>query len=173
MARLGVRVLIFEESCGMPSLLEALEAREVLVRGRLEELAGLVADAQAELDRLVVTRETVGSLLGPGAGGSRRGGDDRSARMPVRQLSPSPSPSPSSSSASSSASGRGLPVAVAAALGVIEGSDVPLRARGVCEVLGEPASGVQAMRNRLGRLAKSGLVVVLEPGLYVAPGRAR
>lgn len=142
----------------MPSLLEALEAREVEVRGRLEELAGLVADAQAELERLVITRETVGSLLGPGAGQSRRGGDDRSARMSVRRPSPS---------------GQGLPVAVAAALEVIEGSDIPLRARGVCEVLGEPASGVQAMRNRLGRLAKSGLVVALEPGLYAASGSAR
>jgi hypothetical protein len=66
-----------------------------------------------------------------------------------------------------------LPEAVAAALGVIEGSDVPLRAREVCEVLGEPDAAVQAMRNRLGRLAKSGLVVALEPGLYVAPGRTR
>ena len=149
----------------MPSLLEALEAREVEVRGRLEELAGLVADAQAELDRLVITRETVGSLLGPGAGESRRGGDDRSARMSVRRFSPSPSPSPSP--------GGGLPVAVAAALGVVEGSDVPLRARDVCQKLGEPASGVQAMRNRLGRLAKSGLLVAVEPGLYAAPGRAR
>lgn len=158
MARLGVRVLIFEEPCGMPSLLEALEAREVEVRGRLEELAGLVADARAELDRLVITRETVGSLLGPGAGGSRRGGDDRSARMSVRQ-----SPSP----------GGGLPAAVAAALGVVEGSDVPLRAREVCQKLGEPAGAVQAMRNRLGRLAKSGLLIAVEPGLYVAPGRAR
>lgn len=145
----------------MPSLLEALEAREVEVRGRLEELAGLVAGAQAELDRLVITRETVGSLLGPGAGEPRRGGDDRSARMSVRQFSPSPSP------------GGGLPAAVAAALGVVEGSDVPLRAREVCQKLGEPAGAVQAMRNRLGRLAKSGLLIAVEPGLYVAPGRAR
>ena len=35
----------------MPSLLEALEAREAEVRGWLEELAGQVAGAQAELDR--------------------------------------------------------------------------------------------------------------------------
>lgn len=162
MARLGVRVLIFEEPCGMPSLWEALEAREVEVRGRLEELAGLAADAQAELDRLVITRETVGSLLGPGAGEARRGGDDRSARMSGRRFSLSPSPS-----------GEGLPVAVAAALGVVEGSDVPLRASEVCQKLGEPAGAVQAMRNRLGRLAKSGLLVAVEPGLYVAPGRAQ
>jgi hypothetical protein len=133
-ARLGVRVLIFEEPCCMPSLLEALEAREVAVRGRLEELAGLVADAQAELERLVIRRETVGSLLGPGAGQSRRGGDDRSARMSVRRPSPS---------------GQGLPVAVAAALEVIEGSDIPLRARGVCEVLGEPASGLHSGWGRM------------------------
>lgn len=143
----------------MPSLLEALQAREVEVRGRLEELAGQVAFAQTELDRLLITRETVQALLGPGSGGSRPGGDDRSARMPARRLSPSPSP--------------GLPQAVAAALGVIEGSDVPLRAREVCEALGEPDAGVQAMRNRLGRLAKSGLVVALEPGLYAMPGQAR
>lgn len=164
MARLGVRVLIFEESCGMPSLWEALEARESEVRGRLEELAGLVADAQAELDRLVITRETVGSLLGPGAGESRRGGDDRSAGMSVRRFSPSPSPS---------RSGEGLPEAVAAALGVVEGSEVPLRASEVCRRLGEAAGSVQAMRNRLGRLAKAGLLVALEPGLYAAPGWAR
>ena len=147
----------------MPSLLEALQAREVEVRGRLEELAGQVALAQTELDRLLITRETVQALLGPGSGGSRPGGDDRSARMPARRLSPSPSPSPLPV----------LPEAVAAALGVIEGSDVPLRAREVCEALGEPDAGVQAMRNRLGRLAKSGLVVALEPGLYAMPGRAR
>jgi hypothetical protein len=127
------------------------------VAGRLEELAGQVALAQTELDRLVITRETVAALLGPGAGGSRPGGDDRSARMSVSRLSPGPV----------------LPEAVAAALGVIERSDVPLRAREVCEALGEPGTGVQAMRNRLGRLAKPGLVVALEPGLYVAPGRAR
>jgi hypothetical protein len=143
----------------MPSLLEALEAREVEVRGRLEELAGQVAVAQTELDRLVITRETVEALLGPGSAGSRAGGDDRSARMSVRRLPPGPGPV--------------LPEVVAAALGVIEGSDVPLRAREVCEVLGEPDAAVQAMRNRLGRLAKSGLVVALAPGLYVAPGRAR
>lgn len=144
----------------MPSLWEALEARESEVRGRLEELAGLAADAQAELDRLVITRETVGSLLGPGSGEPRRGGDDRSASMSVRRSSLSPS-------------GGGLPVAVAAALGVVKGSDVPLRASEVCQKLGEPAGAVQAMRNRLGRLAKSGLLVAVEPGLYVAPGRAR
>ncbi|HEU5330774.1 MAG TPA: hypothetical protein VFU78_21960 [Thermomicrobiales bacterium] len=149
----------------MPSLLEALEAREVEVRGRLEELAGQVAVAQTELDRLVITRETVQALLGPGSAGSRPGGDDRSARMSVRRLSPGPGPGPGP--------GPVLPEAVAAALGVIEGSDVPLRAREVCEVLGERDAAVQAMRNRLGRLAKSGLVVALEPGLYVAPGRAR
>ena len=148
-------------------MLEALEAREVEVRGRLEELAGQVAVAQTELDRLVITRETVEALLGPGAGEPRRGGDDRSARMSVRRLSPSPSPSPSP------LVGSVLPEAVAAALGVIEASDVPLRAREVCEALGEPGAGVQAMRNRLGRLAKSGLVIALEPGLYVAPGRTR
>jgi hypothetical protein len=155
-ARLSVRVLIFEEPCGMPSLFEALEAREAEVRGLLEVLAGQVAGAQAELDRLVITRETVQVLLGPGSGEPRRGGDDRSARMSVKRL-----PSPS------------LPEAVAAALGVVEASDVPLRARDVCESLGEPGSSVQAMRNRLGRLVKSGLVLALEPGLYVAPGRAR
>ena len=135
-------VRIFKGPCGMPSLLEALEAREVEVRGRLEELAGQVVGAQRE--------------LGP-AGDRRRGrrfrrcwgrdlrwvspgGDDRSARMSVRWPSPSPV-------------GAGLPEAVAAALGVIERSDVPLRAREVCEALGEPGAGVQAMRNRLGRLA--------------------
>ena len=140
----------------MPSLFEALEVREAEVRGLLEALAGQVAGAQAELDRLVITRETVQVLLGPGSGEPRRGGDDRSARMSVKRL-----PSPS------------LPEAVAAALGVVEASGVPLRARDVCESLGEPTSSVQAMRDRLGRLAKSGLVLALEPGLYVAPGRGR
>jgi len=164
-----VRVLIFKGLWGMPSLLEALEAREVEVRGRLEELAGQVAGAQRELDRLVITRETVQALLGPGAGEPRRGGDDRSARMSVRRLSPSPSVG----AVLPSSVGAVLPEAVAAALGVVEASDVPLRARQVCEALGEPGAGVQAMRNRLGRLARSGLVVALEPGLYVAPGRAR
>jgi hypothetical protein len=143
----------------MPSLLEALKAREAEVRGRLEELTGQAVGAQAELDRLVITWETVEGLLGPGSGESRRGGDDRSARM-SRRLSPSPV-------------GSVLPEAVAAALAVIEGSDVPLRAREVCQALGESGEGAQAMRNRLGRLAKSGLVVALEPGLYAAPGRAR
>jgi hypothetical protein len=105
----------------MPSL---LKAREVEARGRLEELAGQVAVAQTELGRLVITRETVEALLGPGAGEPRRGGDDRSARMSERRLSPSP------------LVGSVLPEAVAAALGVVEASDVPLRAREVCEALG-------------------------------------
>lgn len=59
--RLGARTLIFEESWGMASLMEALAGRGAEVRGRLEYLAASVVGAHAELDRLMITRETVGS----------------------------------------------------------------------------------------------------------------
>jgi len=158
-----VRVLIFEEPCGMPSLLEALEAREAEVRGRLEDLAGQVAGAQAELDRLVITRETVCSLLGSAPRPARAGGDDRSAALFAprgRALPPE--------------SGPRLPEASLAALKVIESSDVPLRARAVCVALGEQDAGrVQAMRTRPARMAERGLITAREPGLYEAAGRAR
>ncbi|HEV2639890.1 MAG TPA: hypothetical protein VGX23_32455 [Actinocrinis sp.] len=147
----------------MPSLLEALEAREAEVRGRLEELTGLVAGAQAELDRLVITRETVCALLGPALRPARAGGDDRSAALfaPRRRALP---PRP----------GARLPEASLAALKVIESSDVPLRARAVCTALGEADSGrVQAMRTRLARMADHGLIIAREPGLYEMAGPER
>jgi hypothetical protein len=162
-ARLGVRVLIFEEPWGMPSLLEALDAREAEVRGRLAALAEQAAGAQAELDRLVITRETVCSLLGSAPRAARPGGDDRSAALLAprrRALVPGP---PS-----------GVSGASAAALKVIESSDVPLRARAVCAGLGEHGAGqVQAMRTRLARLAERGLITAREPGLYEVDGRVR
>jgi hypothetical protein len=147
----------------MPSLLEVLEAREAEVRGRLEELAGQVAGVQAELDRLVITRETVCALLGPVLRPARAGGDDRSAVLfaPRRRTLPP-------------TLGARLPAASLAALKVIESSDVPLRARAVCAALGEAEAGrVQAMRTRLARMAEHGLIIAREPGLYGMAGTER
>lgn len=98
----------------------------VEVRGRLEELAGQVAGAQAELDRLVITRETVCELVDPASRLARAGGDDRSAALLASRLRVLPR----------LGSGPGLPEASLAALRTIESSGVPLRARAVCAALG-------------------------------------
>ena len=147
----------------MPSLLEALEAREAEVRGRLEELAGQVAGAQAELGRLVITREMVCALVGPAPRPARAGGDDRSAALFAARRRVLPR-----------GSGSGLPEVSLAALRVIEASEVPLRAREVCFALGEADAGrVQAMRTRLARMAERGLIIAREQGLYEKAGPER
>jgi hypothetical protein len=147
----------------MPSLLEALEARETEVRGRLVQLAEQVDSVQAELDRLVITRETVCSLLGPGAGAARPGGDDRSVALGApRRRAPA------------TGARVGVPGASVAVVKVIESSGGPLRAREVCAALGQEGAGkIQAMRTRLARLAERGLIVAREPGLYETAGASR
>ncbi|MES9521110.1 hypothetical protein [Streptomyces capoamus] len=69
----------------MGSLSEAIEAEEVEVSGRVEQLEAKLAELterlEAELERLsrlVITRETVGELLA-------RMTDDSAADEPVRQ----------------------------------------------------------------------------------------
>jgi hypothetical protein len=152
----------------MPSLWDVLKDREAVVRGRLAELSAQVDAARTELDRLVVTRETVEVLLGSGPVAPVRGGDDRSAGW-VRGGARAAGGARESVGA---ADDVGHSEAVAAALSVITGSEVPMRAREVCEALGE-AGAVQAMRTRLMRMADRGLLVALEPGLYRAPEGGR
>ncbi|MGH3626015.1 MAG: hypothetical protein ACRDRL_01010 [Sciscionella sp.] len=144
----------------MPSLVEALHAREAEARALVAALTEQMAAARVALDRVVITREEVAALLGESLHADRPGGDDRSARFAAGTRS-RPARGP----------GAAIPAASAEALKVIEASHVPLRAREVCDVLG--GAGVQAMRNRLGRLAAAGLITAVEPGLYVAADGAR
>lgn len=160
----------------VPSLIEAVEAREVAARGRAdrlrEQIAGLseeLSQVEAELSRLRITRETVDEVLsdgpaaaavpvgGYGGGGGAvdgsGGGDARCGGVRGRHGDLAGLPA--------------VPVAFAEAEG-------PLRCKEVCTALGlgTQANHVEGMRSKLKRLVERHILVEIESGLFaLASGR--
>lgn len=156
----------------MPSLMAALDAREsecragvAELRKRIAELSEALSQAEAELSRLQITRETVKQVLADG-------------------------PVPARDASVSAASG---PVDVAAALLAAEAAgDVTVmspdyqritalfatsgsvwRCKEVCVELGleSEARHVEGMRSKLKRLVERGILAETAPGLFRVDGR--
>lgn len=137
----------------MDSLLQRLEEREAAARGQVERLraqigalsARLSAEEQA-LSRLGITRQTVLSVLGEDDAG----------------VVTSPAVVPDEL----------VPVSAAdrQVLDVFASAGQPLRAKQVCQALGDSAEPrlVERTRHQLKRLVNRGLLAEPHPGLFVA-----
>jgi uncharacterized coiled-coil protein SlyX len=166
-----VRVLS-EGGCAVPSLIDALEARQAEVLDQVERLreqiAGLseeLSQAEERLSRLQITRETVEEVLAapsppvPGADGT--GGDagggvaaavvKAEAELDVTVMSPE----------------------YRAIIGVFATSGAAMRCKEVCRQLGlgtEPRH-VEGMRSKLKRLVERGILAEPSSGLFQVDGR--
>jgi hypothetical protein len=161
------------------SLLEALQAREVAARARVEalraemdRLAERLAAEQALLERLEITRQTVVEVLAgeelPGRdavvidpdpqaeGGVGAGAPGVGGQVPVF---------------GQDGDGRRLPVAYRDVVEVLADAG-PLRARQVCQAVGTGAEPRhrEGMRIKLKRLVSRGWLVETEPGLFTCAG---
>ena len=153
----------------MPSLVEALAAREAAARGRVEELRGQLEAAEAEVSRLVITRQTVDEVLAV-----------LSASVPrvLEVLEPVPVAGLVQAAAVLVAAEAGGDVTVTSPAyrriaAVFAGADGPLRCKDVLSVLGEAevtASQVETMRSKLKRLAARSVLVEASPGLFALAG---
>lgn len=145
----------------MGSLLERLAEREAAARGRVERLRAEIASLSAELaaveetvSRLVVTRETVLSVLAAD--------DDGDAGVAAP---------PAAAEAGDAVAGS---AAYRQVLDVFAGAGRPLRAKDVCQALGagsEPRQ-VEGMRAKLKRLVRRRVLAEPEPGQFVMAGPA-
>jgi len=156
------------------SLLEALQARELAARARVEalraemdRLAEQLAAEQELLGRLEITRQTVIEVLaGPelpddaGAEAARGVKANGAAAAALRVGMPVPV-------FGQDGDGRGLPVVYRDVVEVVADAG-PLRAAQVCQAVGaggEPKDR-EGMRIKLKRLVKRGWLVETEPGLF-------
>ena len=157
----------------VPSLMEALAIKEAAARGRVEELRGLLEAAEAEVSRLVITRETVDEVLAAPAAsalpkavaamemteGVAMAGLARAAALLV------------------AAEQRGDATVTSPAyrqvVAVFAGKDAPLRCKEVLAGLGtaQPSpSQVETMRSKLNRLADRGILARSGAGLFELAG---
>ncbi|MFF7192030.1 hypothetical protein ACFZAR_44565, partial [Streptomyces sp. NPDC008222] len=171
-ARPEVRVLS-EGGCGVPSLMEALEARRAEVLGQAERLREQIAGLSEELSqveerlaRLEITRETVEEVLAapsspvpPGADGADGEGNGgiavalvkAEAELDVTVMSPE----------------------YRAIIGLFATSGAAMRCKEVCRHLGletEPRH-VEGMRSKLKRLVDRGILAEPSSGLFKVDGR--
>jgi hypothetical protein len=158
----------------VPSLIEALEAREVAARGRIdrlrEQIAGLSEElslVETELSRLRITRETVDEVLSDGPAAAPVG-DVESAVLPLTDLVPVMLAAEAAGDATvTSPAYRRILVAFAEAPG-------PLRCRDVCTAvgLGTADNHVEGMRAKLKRLVERQILVEAESGLFALASRS-
>jgi hypothetical protein len=163
--------VLSEGGCGVPSLMEALEARRAEVLGQAERLreqiAGLseeLSRAEERLARLQIARETVEEVL----------------------AAPS-SPVPGTDAAGGSADGVAVALVKAEAeldvtvmspeyreiIALFATSGAAMRCKEVCRHLGlgtEPRH-VEGMRSKLKRLVERGILAEPSSGLFKADGR--
>ncbi|WP_063793960.1 hypothetical protein [Streptomyces hirsutus] len=159
----------------MPSLIEALEAREAAARGRAdrlrEQIAGLseeLSRVEAELSRLRIIRETVDEVLSDGPGAAAPVGNVELAVLPLTDLAPVMLAAEASGDATvTSPAHRRILVAFAEAPG-------PLRCKDVCAAvgLGTQANHVEGMRSKLKRLVERQILAETEPGLFTLSSRS-
>jgi hypothetical protein len=161
-----------EGGCAVPSLMEALEARQAEVLGQVERLreqiAGLseeLSRAEERLSRLRIARETVEEVLAAplspvpgadGAGGDAGGGVAAAlvkaeAELDVTVMSPE----------------------YRAIIALFATTGAAMRCKEVCLQLGlgiEPRH-VEGMRSKLKRLVERGILAEPSSGLFKANGR--
>lgn len=157
----------------MPSLMEALAAREAAARGRVEELRERLEAAEAEVSRLVITRETVDEVLAapvvPAPGPL-----EFVESVPVEGLA-------RAASLLVAAEARGDATVTSPAyrqvVAVFAEQAGAMRCKEVLAALGtaEPtASQVETMRSKLNRLVERGVLARSGPGLFeLSPDGAR
>jgi hypothetical protein len=141
----------------VPSLMEALEAREAAARGRAdrlrERIAGLsekLSQVETELSRLRITRETVDEVLSDGPGAAGPAGDVESAVSPLTDLTPVMLAAEAAGDTTvTSPAYRRILVSFAEAAG-------PKRCKDVCAAVGLEmgANHVEGMRSKLKRLVE-------------------
>jgi hypothetical protein len=160
----------------VPSLIEALEAREVAARGRAdrlrEQIAGFseeLSQVEAVLSRLRITRETVDEVLSDGpAAAPAPVGDAEAAVAPLTDLAVVMLAAEASGDATvTSPAYRRILVAFAEAEG-------PLRCKEVCTAvgLGTQANHVEGMRSKLKRLVERRILAEVESGLFALASRS-
>ncbi|WP_395292437.1 hypothetical protein ACF9IK_01725 [Kitasatospora hibisci] len=161
----------------VPSLIEALEAREATARGRVDRLREQIARLSEELSRVEVelsrwqiTRQTVDEVLAdvPVVAGADRVGDAESAVLPLADLVPVVLAAEVSGDAMvTSPAYRRILVVFAETSG-------PLRCKDVCAAvgLGMEAKHVEGMRSKLKRLVERQILAETEPGLFALSSRA-
>jgi hypothetical protein len=150
----------------MGSLLERLEQREAAARERVEELraemdrlAERLADQEALLERLEITKATVIEVLA---------GDDLGEEAAATVQAPGTAMQVPFFTPNADGAGQRLPVAYRDVVEVLADARVPLRASQVCRALGtggEPRHR-EGMRSKLKRLVGRGWLVEAEPGLF-------
>lgn len=162
----------FGREAWMVSVDGLLDAHEVSVRARVEELREQLVAAEHDLERVVITRETLrlvvagaaavdaddGAGAGAGAGGVVGSGSGAEpAAVPLWR--------PGMSEVVLPPVYRQVWLAVCASRG-------GARAKELCRTLGFATTrqSVEAMRPRLKRLAARGWVVEKVPGLFIAVG---
>ncbi|MGW1562223.1 hypothetical protein ACWCQ1_37700 [Streptomyces sp. NPDC002144] len=169
----------------MGSLLEAIEAEDAAVRGRVEELEAQAAELTVRLEaererlsRLVITRETAGELLARMAGGDRAepvreppGAEDVSpfagverrvvGVLAVPKWQPGLEPGV-------------LPRDYQDILEVVGDAPGPVRAKQIVPRIGLPAetAKIEGTRAKLKRLVERGWLDETSPGLFT-PSRTR
>jgi len=164
--------VLSEGGCGVPSLMEALEARRAEVLGQTERLREQIAvlseelsRAEERLARLQIARETVEEVLAApsspvpdadAAGGDAGGGVavalvKAEAELDVTVMSPEY---------------QGI-------IALFATSGAAMRCKEVCQHLGlgtEPRH-VEGMRSKLKRLVERGILAELSSGLFKVDGR--
>jgi hypothetical protein len=153
----------------VPSLMEALAAREAVARGRVGELRGQLEAAEAEVSRLVITRQTVDEVLAV---------PSESPPRVLEVLEPVPVAGLVQAAAVLVAAEAGGDVTVTSPAyrqiaAAFAGADGPLRCKDVLSALGEAevtASQVETMRSKLKRLAARSVLVEASPGLFALAG---
>lgn len=179
----------------MVSWLEELERREARVRERISELRGQIAELtvrlaeqEAAVSRLEITRETMTEILagdGPVTGPDGMAEPGGPAPVPDAEgfVVGSPVGVRLVPSWSAQLGVEALPRAYADIVEVLAGAVHPLRAHQLCSVLGlsTDKSKVEGFRSKLKRLCERGWIAEVSPGLFAsrnaapagrAPGRA-
>ncbi len=168
----------------MVSWREGIERREAAaraeiseLRSRMEELAGRLAEREAVLSRLEITRETMTEILS-GDGAVTVSVDEAAGEIPVsvdRSQAGSPVGVRLVPQWEPGLEADVLPRSYRDVVEVLQDAVHPMRAHHLCAALGlstDKNKGVEGFRSKLKRLVERGWLAEDEPGLF-AHGRAR
>lgn len=147
-----------------------LDAHEVAVRARIEELRGQLADAERDLEHVVITRNTLRVVVAKGAAvvrpvkGVEGAGSDQ---VPVAVSGPGPKVVPLRGEGMTE---QVLPAGYRRMWLAVRSASAGVRAGELARVLGLPAanSAREGLRGKLKRLVARGWAVEAAPGLFHA-----
>lgn len=149
----------------MVSVDSLLDAHEVVVRARVEDLRDQLAAAERDLERVVITRETLSLVVAGSSMAEANGGGAVAGSGSGSEPAAVPLWRPGMTEVVLPPVYRQVWLAVCASQG-------GARAKELCRTLGfaTTRTSVEAMRPRLKRLAGRGWVVEKVPGLFIAAG---